>query len=296
MEATRHTYRYETEHFLLRQATLEDAPALLKCYGDPAAVALMNDDNCSRGFYCQTLADMETYIRIWQSEDYARPAVLDKETGEPIGTLEIFGGETGVLRVDLCSACEQEPILQELYHLAATAFTKDFPMRALVTKAPPAAAARRRVLAAMGFQGPEPFRGYPDYYRLPVAQMRRALGIARCGLACCLCSENAHCPGCHAAGCANHETCQNYQCSREKGLQGCWECESFPCDAPMLQKPRVRAFARFARNHGTDALLDCLERGEKAGLLYHRQGLTGDYDLETEAEVCALLEKLAGKE
>ena len=26
--------------------------------------------------------------------------------------------------------------------------------------------------------------------------MKRELGIARCGLACCLCSENAACSGC----------------------------------------------------------------------------------------------------
>lgn len=29
--------------------------------------------------------------------------------------------------------------------------------------------------------------------------MKRELGIARCGLACCLCSENDHCSGCNGA-------------------------------------------------------------------------------------------------
>ena len=94
-------YRYETASFALRQVVPEDAPALLRCYGDAEAVALMNGDNCSRGFYCATLADMESYIHIWQGEGYARPAVIDKHTWEVIGTLEIFGGEAGVLRVDL---------------------------------------------------------------------------------------------------------------------------------------------------------------------------------------------------
>ena len=28
--------------------------------------------------------------------------------------------------------------------------------------------------------------------------MKRDLGIARCGLACCLCSKNGHCGGCNS--------------------------------------------------------------------------------------------------
>lgn len=288
-------YRYETGRFVLRQAVPEDAPALLRCYGDPKAVALMNEDNCGRGFLCATLEEMESYIRIWQGEGYARPAVVDKQSGEAVGTLEIFGGEAGVLRVDLRADYEREDVLKELYTLALTEFTRDFPMGALVTKAPPAAKARRKVLEALGFSGPEDFRGYPGYYRMPVSLMRRELGIAYCGLACCLCSENAACPGCREEGCENHGACQNFQCCREKGLSGCWECPDFPCGAPMLEKPRVRAFARFAREHGEEALLACLEKGERAGLAYHREGLTGDYDLGTEGEVLGLLEATAGR-
>ncbi len=288
-------YRYETANFMLRQVGPEDAPALLQCYGDAEAVALMNGDNCGRGFYCATLADMESYIRIWQGEGYARPAVIDKHTGEVIGTLEIFGGEAGVLRVDLRRDYEREDVLRELYTLALQDFTRDFPMGALVTKAPPAAKIRRKVLKALGFAGPEAFRGYPVYYRMPAGRMRRELGIAYCGLACCLCSENATCPGCQEAGCGNHETCRNYQCCQEKGFSGCWECPGFPCGAPMLEKARVRAFVRFVREHGEEALLDCLENGVKAGLVYHREGLAGDYDLGTEEEVLGLLSGLLEK-
>ena len=158
-------YSYESENFLLRQVKKEDAPQLLRCYSDTAAVALMNDDNCLRGFLCETLEDMQAYISIWGQEDYARPAVIHKGTGQPVGTLEVFGGETGVLRVDLRTDCEQEGVLQALYSLAATEFMRDFPMGAMGTKAPPAAAARRKVLAGLGFSGPEGFRGYGDYYR-----------------------------------------------------------------------------------------------------------------------------------
>ena len=31
--------------------------------------------------------------------------------------------------------------------------------------------------------------------------MKRELGIARCGLACCLCSENDKCSGCNTGEC-----------------------------------------------------------------------------------------------
>ncbi len=160
-------YRYETPRFILRQVVREDAPALLKCYSDPAAVALMNDDNCVGGFLFQTLEEMEQAIHFWNHDvfEYARPAVIDKQTGEPIGTLEVFGGETGVLRVDLRADYEREDVLRELYGLAAQDFMGDFPMGAMVTKAVPDAVARRRVLAELGFAGPESFRGYGHYYR-----------------------------------------------------------------------------------------------------------------------------------
>lgn len=283
-------YTYETEHFLLRQVALADAPALMGCYGDPAAVALMNADNCGRGFYCAAVEDLETYIQIWQGEDYARPAVVDKSTGEAVGTLEIFSAEAGVLRVDLPTAYEREDVLRELYRLALRDFPRDFPMDAMVTKAPPAATARQKVLRELGFTGPESFRGCPDYYRMDIGPMRRELGLGYCGLACCLCSENRDCPGCRKEGCPGREDCENFQCCREKGLQGCWECAEFPCGAPMLQKIKPRAFARYAKEKGMASLLDCLERNQKAGIIYHREGYNGDYDLPDEQAIRQLLE------
>lgn len=62
--------------------------------------------------------------------------------------------------------------------------------------------------------------------------MKRELGIARCGLACCLCSENE--------------------------------------------------------------LLDCLERNEEAGIVYHRDGINGDYDNFDDVEKLILFIKTGG--
>lgn len=37
-------------------------------------------------------------------------------------------------------------------------------------------------------------------------------------------------------------------------------------------------FTEFAKRYGLEELLDCLERNEKNGVIYHRVGVIGDYD------------------
>lgn len=61
--------------------------------------------------------------------------------------------------------------------------------------------------------------------------------IAFCGLACCVCSENKGCVGCQDGGCESHGWCKNYNCCKEKGLNGCWECSEFPCTDVCLINP-----------------------------------------------------------
>lgn len=103
--------------------------------------------------------------------------------------------------------------------------------------------------------------------------------IAYCGLACVLCSENKNCVGCQNGGCEAHGWCKNYNCCREKGIDGCWECDEFPCGKGMLKKMRIRAFARFAKEHGKTELVRCLLRNKNNGIVYHYEGqLIGDYD------------------
>jgi len=107
--------------------------------------------------------------------------------------------------------------------------------------------------------------------------MKRELSIARCGLACCLCSENEHCSGCDSGECPDKDWCENRRCSIEKGLNGCWEC-SEDCRRGLLAKIKPYTFCQFARKHGVPHLLDCLEHNEKLGVIYHREGINGDYD------------------
>ena len=117
--------------------------------------------------------------------------------------------------------------------------------------------------------------------------MKRELGIARCGLACCLCSETAHCSGCNSGECPDKQWCENRKCSIEKGLSGCADC-SEDCRKGLLQKIKPYTFRLFIKRYGMDTLLDCLERNEKNGVIYHREGISGDYDDFSEVE--ALME------
>ena len=107
--------------------------------------------------------------------------------------------------------------------------------------------------------------------------MKRELGIGRCGLACCLCSENVHCAGCSSGDCPDKDWCENRRCSLEKGCSHCFECEE-ECRKGLLKKNKPYGFSLFARRYGLEELLNCLERNESKGIVYHREGILGDYD------------------
>lgn len=107
--------------------------------------------------------------------------------------------------------------------------------------------------------------------------MRRERGFARCGLACCLCSDES-CPGCKEDGCKDKDWCENRRCSIERGLESCIDCPEGGCEKGLLGSMKPRAFREFIRRYGEDELFDCLERNEKAGVVYHRSGYNGDYD------------------
>jgi hypothetical protein len=107
--------------------------------------------------------------------------------------------------------------------------------------------------------------------------MRRKLGIARCGLACCLCSENIKCSGCNSGECPDKEWCENRKCSVKKDITGCYLCRE-ECHKGLLSKIKPYGFTQFIKRYGIEELLDCLEKNEKKGVVYHREGINGDYD------------------
>ncbi|HCW53125.1 MAG TPA: hypothetical protein DG753_05180 [Clostridium sp.] len=107
--------------------------------------------------------------------------------------------------------------------------------------------------------------------------MKRELGIARCGLACCLCAQSENCGGCNSGNCSGQTWCENRKCSIENEISGCYKC-SEDCHKGLLNKIKPYGFTLFIKKYGENELLNCLERNEKNGVVYHREGITGDYD------------------
>ena len=68
-----------------------------------------------------------------------------------------------------------------------------------------------------------------------------------------------------------------------KGLEHCFDCE-LECRKGLLSKIKPYGFTLFAKRYGMEELLDCLERNERNGIVYHREGLIGDYDSFTDVE------------
>lgn len=64
----------------------------------------------------------------------------------------------------------------------------------------------------------------------------------------------------------------------EKNLKGCYECLVPFCHKGLLNKNKPYAFNEFIRRYGITNLLECLERNEKRGIVYHQKGIVGDYD------------------
>lgn len=161
---------FETESLLLRLIQQEDSESLFTCYNDKEAVALMNDDNCDFGFYVDTKEKMAETVGYWidfyKKGYFIRFAVVEKKTGTVVGTIEGFGGETGVLRVDLASACEKENYLKEIFDVTREKFKQVFGNEKLVTKAVPEAVERRRALENSGWNYIGTYRDFADYYEI----------------------------------------------------------------------------------------------------------------------------------
>ena len=107
---------------------------------------------------------------------------------------------------------------------------------------------------------------------MPPMETTSAYRIARCGLVCSLCSERAGCPGC------TREDCARRRCCIERGQAHCFSCEAYPCARCGGESARMRAFNLVAREEGPEKLSAYLQRNAANGLVYHRGGLTGDYD------------------
>lgn len=159
---------YETENFYLRLIDSKDTAELFRCYSDAEAVRRMNADNCINDFYYPTMEQMQRAVDFWnfsyESRYFIRFTILDKATREAIGTIEIFGGGCGVLRLDLMTRYETIDYLKELYRLAEKEFFRLLGNEKMVTKAIADAGERRRALEECGWNFIDLFRTYHGYY------------------------------------------------------------------------------------------------------------------------------------
>lgn len=168
---------YHKALITLRQTVMGDAGELLKCYSDEKAVPLFNSDNChGDDFHYTTLEKMKQAIDFWdfsyRNKYFVRWSVIFNDSGEVAGTIEMFHrlaedefNHYGVLRIDLRSDCELQPITNEILSVANEYFYDAFDVKAILTKAIPAAVERVAALKHMGY---EPLNKklmiYDDYY------------------------------------------------------------------------------------------------------------------------------------
>jgi len=117
-----------------------------------------------------------------------------------------------------------------------------------------------------------------------------AKSISYCGLMCSLCSSDGSCD-CRKNNHCNRQGCFQYNCCNERGYTGCWECPDFSCDKDMFGEShlRLKVFVKCIKEDGIEAFSQYIVRNIEKGILYHRNGYTGDYDLDTEEAILAVL-------
>lgn len=163
---------FATTNFTIRLINKDDGESIFKCYNDKTAVKFMNDDNCDFGFYVDSQEKMSETIGYWldlyKKQCFIRFSIIDNATGEAVGTIEGFGGETGVLRVDIASAYEKASYLSEIFIFAKDNFHEIFENEYLVTKAISNAVERRQALKINEWEYINTFSDYQDYYKIKV--------------------------------------------------------------------------------------------------------------------------------
>ena len=114
--------------------------------------------------------------------------------------------------------------------------------------------------------------------------------ISYCGLICCLCSNDGSCD-CKTNNQCNRNGCFQYACCNERGYVGCWECPDFCCDKDMFNEEhlRLKTFVKCIKEDGIENFSRYILRNLQNGILYHRNGYQGDYDLDTEEAILHLI-------
>lgn len=119
----------ENSKFKLRLISKQDTAELFKVYSDANSVPFFNSDNCDGDdFYYKTLERMKQAVDFWveayEKGWFVRQSIVDKSTGEVVGTVEAFHRESkdsynhfGLFRLDLRSDYEKYDCILSLLEL-----------------------------------------------------------------------------------------------------------------------------------------------------------------------------------
>ena len=121
-----------------------------------------------------------------------------------------------------------------------------------------------------------------------------ANSVSYCGLICILCCQDGSCDCRSINDCgkkSSEEGCFQYDCCKKNGFNGCWECPEFCCDKGIFDDEhlRLKTFVKCIKEDGIKRFYEYILRNMNNGILYHRNGIKGDYDLNTEEEILNLL-------
>lgn len=162
----------KTKSFTLRLIEQKDSDDLFTCYNDKTAVSFMNDDNCDFGFFVESKEKMAETVFYWidfyKKKYFVRFSIVDNKTSKVIGTVEGFGGEVGVLRIDIASEYEKCNYISELLTFAQDNFYEYFGNTSLVTKAISEAKERVQALKNNNWKYINTFRNFPEYYQIEI--------------------------------------------------------------------------------------------------------------------------------
>lgn len=168
---------YNKNLITLREIMIEDAEELLACYSDEKAVPFFNSDNChGDDFHYTTLERMKQAVDFWvfsyNNRYFVRWSIILNNSSEKIGTIEMFHriaedefNHYGVLRIDLQSKYEIQPIINEILDIVKEYFYEAFDVQSILTKAIPDDAERIAALNNKGFKATnKKFMGYDHYF------------------------------------------------------------------------------------------------------------------------------------
>jgi len=110
--------------------------------------------------------------------------------------------------------------------------------------------------------------------------------VAYCGLICGLCrATEKGCEECKNGG--GPDDCFQRECCTEKGFEGCWQCDTFPCEegffADKEWKGLCQGFIRCIRDKGMEEFVSLVLSNFKRTVEY------GDFRFKNEEEIAGIL-------